>query len=142
MNTSRVINIIAAVVLVASATGIAKPADPTGSGREPQHGSFDRDKATSPDPVATGDWSASVDGLRARLVVRFAGTKESGREVLLYLELQNHSAAITPISLFYSDDENCSTTWSLTDHKGTPVAKIPVAIRRPVKRPYWIVVPY
>src|SRR5437588_231158 len=103
MHTSRVVNIIASLILVAVATGIARPADPTdstGSGRAPQHGSFDRDKVTPPDPVATGAWSASVDGLRARLLVSFAGTKESGREILLYLELQNHSAVITPISQF------------------------------------------
>src|SRR3954447_3169475 len=114
MHTSRVVNIIAPLMLVALAVGIARPADPTdstGSGRVPPRGSFERDKVTSPDPVATGDWSASVDGLRARLLVSFAGTKESGRDILLYLELQNRSAVITPISLFYSDDENCSTTW-------------------------------
>jgi hypothetical protein len=145
MHTSRVVNTIAALILVALATSIAKSADPTdstGSGRVPPPGSADRDKVTSPAPVAIGDWSAPVDGLRARLLVRFAGTKESGREILLYLELQNHSAVITPISLFYSDDENCSTTWSLTDHKGTPVAKTPIAIRRPVMPPYWIVMPF
>lgn len=127
------------------ATGIAKPADrtdSTGSGRVPPRGSFERDKVTLPDPLATGDWSASVDGLRARLSVRFAGTKESGRDILIYLELQNHSAAVAPISLFYSDDDNCSTTWSLTDHKGTPIAKTPIAIRRPLVPPYWIVVPF
>jgi hypothetical protein len=145
MHTSRVVNIIAPLMLVALATGIAKPADPTdstASGRVPPRGSFELDKVTSPDAVATGDWSASVEGLRARLLVRFAGTNESGREILLYLELQNHSAAITPISPFYSADENCSTTWSLTDHKATPVAKTPIAIRRPVMPPYWIVVPF
>jgi len=145
MHTSRVISIIAALILVALATGIAKPAGPTdstGSGSVPPRSSVDGDKATSPDAVATGDWSASVEGLRARLLVSFAGTKESGRDILLYLDLQNHSAAITPISLFYSADENCSTTWSLTDHKGTAVAKTPIAIRRPVMRPYWIVVPF
>ena len=145
MHTSRVVKVVAALILVALATGIAKPADPTdsaGSGRVPPRGSRDRDKVTSPDAVATGDWSASVDGLRARLLVRFAGTKESGRDILLYLELQNQSAAVTPVSLFYSDDENCSTTWLLTDHQGHPVAKIPIAIRRPVMPPYWIVVPF
>jgi hypothetical protein len=147
MQTSRVVNIIAALILVALTAGIAKPADPidsTGSGRVPPRRSFDRDKVTSPDHdlVATGDWSASVDGLRARLLVSFAGTKESGRDILIYLELQNQSAVITPISLFYSEDENCSTTWSLTDRKGMPVAKTPIAIRRPVKQPYWIVVPF
>jgi hypothetical protein len=145
LHTSRVINLIAALILVALATGIAKPADPTDSTRSgsvPPRSAIDSDKVTSPDPVATGDWSASVDGLRARLLVRFAGTKESGREVLLYLDLQNHSAAITPISLFYSDDNNCSTTWSLTDRKGTPVAKTPIAVRRPTMPPYWIVVPF
>src|SRR5437867_1741766 len=114
MHISRVTNIIAALILVALATGIARPADPTdstGSGRVPPRSSVDWD-TTSPDAVAIGDWSASVDGLRARLLVRFAGTKESGREILLYLELQNQSAVITPISLFYSDDEDCSSTWS------------------------------
>jgi hypothetical protein len=145
MHTSRVVNKIAALILVALSPGIAKPADPTdstGSGRVPPRSSFDRDKETSPDPVATGDWSDSVDGLRARLLVRFTGAKETGREVLLYLELQNHSSTITPISLFYSADDNCSTTWSLTHHKGTPVAKTPIAIRRPSMRPFWIVVPF
>ena len=145
MHTSRVRNVIAPLMLVALAIGIAKPADPTdstGSGRVPPTGSFERDKVALPDAVAPGDWSASVDGLRARLLVRFAGTNESGRDILIYLELQNQFAVITPISLFYSDDENCSTTWSLTDRKGMPVAKTPIAIRRPVKRPYWIVVPF
>jgi hypothetical protein len=136
---------IAALILVALATGIAKPAGPTdstGSGRVPPRSSVDWDKATSPDTVAVGDWSASVDGLRARLLVRFAGTNESGRDILVYLELQNQSAVITPISIFYSADNDCSTAWSLTDHKGNPIAKIPIPIRRPVVPPYWIVVPF
>jgi hypothetical protein len=145
MHTSRVVNIVAALILVALATGIAKPADPTdstGSGSVPPRSAFDSVKVTSPAPVATGDWSAFVDGLRARLLVSFAGSKESGRDILLYLELQNHSSVITPISLFYSADENCSTTWLLTDRKGTLVAKTPIAVRRPVMPPYWIVVPF
>ena len=43
MHISRVINSIAALILVALATGIAKPADPTdstGSGSVPPRGSF------------------------------------------------------------------------------------------------------
>ena len=145
MHTSRGVKIIAPLILVASTTRIAKPAGPTdlaGSGSVPPRSSVDWDKATSPDTVAIGDWSAPVDGLRARLLVRFAGTNESGRDILLYLELQNQSAVITPISLFHSADNNCSTTWSLTDHKGNPVAKILIPIRRPTVPPYWVVVPF
>jgi hypothetical protein len=145
MHNFRVVNLITALILVTLATGIAKPADPTdstGRGLVPPRGSFDRDNVTSNDLVATGDWSASVDGLRARLLVSFTGTKEAGRDILLYLELQNHSSLITPMSLFYSSDNNCSTTWSLTDRKGTPIPKILIAVRRPTIPPYWIVVPF
>ena len=145
MHTSRVISFIAALILVALSRGIAKPAGPTDStesGSVPKRSSVEPDTATSPDTVAKGDWSLPVDGLRARLLVRFAGTRESGRDILLYLELQNQSATVTPISLFYSDDNDWSTTWSLTDRKGNSVAKTPIAIRRPVHRPYWIVLPF
>ena len=147
MHTSRVINVVAALILfrLALVTGIAiagGPADSTGSGSVPPRNSVDGGKATSPDAAATGDWSASVDGLRARLLVRFVRTREAGRDILVYVELQNQSNVGTPISLFYSADDNCSTTWSLTDHQGNLVAKTPIAIRRPVTPPYWIAVPF
>jgi hypothetical protein len=145
MHISQVTNIMAALILVGLAARIAQAASPTGStgsGSVPPLSSADWDKAISPNAAAIGNWSASVDGLRARLLVRFAGTAESGRDILVYLELQNESAAVTPISLFYSDDNDCSTTWLLTDRKGNPVAKTPVAIRRPMMPAYWIVVPF
>ena len=131
MHSSRVINVLVALVLLgfALATGIAiaaGPADSTGSGSVPPPNSADWHKATSHDAAATGDWSASVDGLRAHLLVRFVGTREAGRDILVYVELQNQSNVGTPISLFYSTDDNCCTTWSLTDHKGNPVAKTPL----------------
>ena len=44
--------------------------------------------AAAGDPVATGDWSDPVDGLRSRLHVAFESTKDSPREAIVYLELQ------------------------------------------------------
>jgi hypothetical protein len=93
-------------------------------------------------PVATGDWSEAVNGLRGRLVLAQGRTLGDGksRESVVYVELENttHTSSGNVEVHFDPDALKCE----LTDSAGKSVRQAPVfgSGGRPGK--VWVTIPY
>ena len=88
----------------------------------------------------TGEWSASVNGLRGRLSVSedkpFIGT----RMLAVYLELQNISDVGNPIELYF--DPTSSVAGRVIDDAGKDLAQPPNAASIASPPPFWLSIPW
>ena len=88
----------------------------------------------------TGDWSASVNGLRGRLSVSedkpFNGTKM----LAVYLELQNVSDVGNPIELYF--DPIRTVVSRVIDDAGKDLAQPPNAASITSPPPFWLSIPW
>lgn len=137
MNPLRVVAIMLGCSMFACSSSSGPPPAPSVS--EPVHPTM----PIHPTPpqkgaVATSGWSATVNGLRGRLVVS-AGDGTAPRMVRVDLELQNVSDVGNPIEIYWDIDDVLA--FSLADGDGKEIATTPTAasIRRP--SPYWLMLP-
>jgi hypothetical protein len=95
------------------------------------------------EPVAAGDWSMPVNGLRGRLLVAYEGASNGPPSLAMaYLELQNLAALGHPAEILYSTrGESCPLSWDLKDADGEPVRRDIVTITGPDSTPDWLVLP-
>lgn len=96
---------------------------------------------TTPSPAkADGDWSAPVDGVRARLVATTMPADPSGKpQVRVDLEIENVSDVGNPIEIWW-DSFDATLKMSL-DADGAPAKKPGIGGSFASPPPYWLQLP-
>jgi len=131
--------LLAAVLLVLSLAGC-------GAGKDAAHGpgvdAQTQAKASSPDDgLSSGEWSASVGGLRGRLLIGEDAPCNGTRMAKVYLELQNVSDVANQMEIYF-DTIHSPLKYDVLDPGGKvfPQAPTPCDIMTP--NPYWIRLPF
>ncbi len=94
---------------------------------------------TANDKVVAGEWSESVNGLRGRLLFGEDVPSNDARVGVVYLELQNISAAGNNIQVFY--DAAHSLLFELRDPDGKLRKSDGLGFRGFIPSPCWLVLP-
>jgi hypothetical protein len=81
-----------------------------------------RAEAAPAGPVTPSGWSATADGVRARLVVTSTQDAEKRAQVAIALEIENVSDAGGPLALPLADDPGELLTFVVEDDHGTRLA--------------------
>lgn len=87
-------------------------------------------------------WSATVDGLRARLVVSVPDKPEAEHGVRMartWIEIENVSDVANPVDLFWNVDKIFD--FALEDADGKPAATGSMAASIAMVPPFWLVIP-
>ena len=87
-------------------------------------------------PVA-GEWSATVNGLRARILIR---EEPVSSEAVIYLELQNVSDVLSPLEIYFHTTP-APLRCELLDAAGKPVPQTPAPSDILAPLPYWLALP-
>jgi hypothetical protein len=88
----------------------------------------------------TGAWSATVNGLRGRLLIAPGGEFIGTRMVDVYLELQNVSDVGNPIEIYFNSYDSIKS--GVVDAAGKDVKQPPNAASITSPGPYWLSVPW
>lgn len=89
------------------------------------------------EPIASGDWSEAVEGLRGRLHFAEDAPLNGTRVALIYLELENVSDVINPLLV-----DLPAPQLDLIDAAGKSVPQSPAAASLMMPPPYALVLPF
>ena len=95
------------------------------------------------EPVAWGDWSVPVNGLKGRLLVAYEGESNSPpSRAMVHLELRNVASLGHPVEVLYATrGESCPLRSDLIDAKNEQARKEIVSITGGDPAPDWLVLP-